>query len=67
MMSTTTSSNAAPVVVCALYHFVTLDDYAALQAPLLRLMQQHGVKGTLLLAREGINGTIAGSREGIHV
>lgn len=65
MMSTTTSSNAAPVVVCALYHFVTLDDYAALQAPLLRLMQQHGVKGTLLLAREGINGTIAGSREGI--
>lgn len=56
---------AAPVVVCALYHFVTLDDYAALQAPLLRLMQQQGVKGTLLLAREGINGTIAGSRAGI--
>jgi UPF0176 protein len=55
----------APVVVCALYHFVTLDDYAALQAPLLRLMQQQGVKGTLLLAREGINGTIAGTREGI--
>lgn len=53
------------VVVCALYHFVTLDEYAALQAPLLQLMQQHGVRGTLLLAQEGINGTIAGSREGI--
>lgn len=55
----------APVVVCALYHFVTLDDYAALQAPLLQLMQQRGVRGTLLLAQEGINGTIAGSREGV--
>jgi UPF0176 protein len=53
------------VVVCALYHFVTLDNYAALQAPLLQLMQQQGVRGTLLLAHEGINGTIAGSREGI--
>jgi UPF0176 protein len=59
------SYQTAPVVVCALYHFVTLDDYAALQAPLLQLMQQQGVRGTLLLAREGINGTIAGSREGI--
>ncbi len=61
----TPTPNTAPVVVCALYHFVTLDDYAALQAPLLRVMQQHAVKGTLLLAREGINGTIAGTRSGI--
>ena len=59
------SNQTAPVVVCALYHFVTLDDHAALQAPLLQLMQQQGVRGTLLLAHEGINGTIAGSREGI--
>jgi UPF0176 protein len=57
--------NSAPIVVCALYHFVRLDDYAALQAPLLQLMQQHRVRGTLLLAHEGINGTIAGYREGI--
>jgi len=55
----------APVVVCALYHFVTLDNHVALQAPLLALMQAQGVKGTLLLAQEGINGTIAGSRAGI--
>ena len=59
------NQSSARVVVCALYHFVTLDDFAALQAPLLQLLQQHGVKGTLLLAREGINGTIAGSRAGI--
>ncbi|HHX82596.1 MAG TPA: rhodanese-related sulfurtransferase [Pseudomonadaceae bacterium] len=51
-------------VVCALYHFVRLDDFQALQAPLLALMLQEGVKGTLLLAAEGINGTIAGSRAG---
>jgi UPF0176 protein len=64
-MSVNTPQIPAPVVVCALYHFVTLDDHEALQAPLLRVMQQHGVKGTLLLAREGINGTIAGTRAGI--
>jgi Predicted sulfurtransferase len=53
------------IVVCALYHFVPLDDYAALQQPLLQLMLDHEVRGTLLLAAEGINGTIAGTREGI--
>ncbi len=53
------------IVVCALYHFVRLDNYADMQAPLLSLMKQEGVKGTLLLASEGINGTIAGTREGI--
>ncbi|HTQ99280.1 MAG TPA: rhodanese-related sulfurtransferase [Candidatus Acidoferrum sp.] len=52
-------------VVCALYHFVRLPDYAALQQPLLAQMKLHGVKGTLLLAAEGINGTIAGTREGV--
>ncbi len=64
-MTSTPSQSAAPIVVCALYHFVTLEDYAALQAPLLRVMQQHAVRGTLLLAHEGINGTIAGTRAGI--
>src|SRR5690349_7958856 len=53
------------VVVCALYHFVRLPDYQALQNPLNKVMHEHGVKGTLLLAEEGINGTIAGSRGGI--
>lgn len=58
-------STQRPVVVCALYHFVRLDDFAALREPLLQQLQAHGVRGTLLLAAEGINGTIAGTREGI--
>ncbi len=52
-------------VVSALYHFVILKDYKQLQPPLLKLMLNNEVKGTILLAKEGINGTIAGSREGI--
>jgi len=51
--------------VAALYCFAPLSRYRDLQAPLLEICQQHGVKGTLLLAHEGINGTIAGSKEGI--
>ena len=47
-------------LTAALYKFVELPDYAALQAPLLACCEAHGVKGTLLLAAEGINGTIAG-------
>ncbi|WP_417531713.1 rhodanese-related sulfurtransferase [Marinobacter lipolyticus] len=53
------------VVVCALYKFAVLNDYKTLRQPLLDLMLEKDVHGTLLLAREGINGTIAGSREGI--
>lgn len=53
------------IVVCALYHFVRLDDYQSLQQPLLEVMLENNVKGTLLLANEGINGTIAGERAGI--
>ena len=53
------------IVVCALYHFVALDNYKDLRQPLLNMMLKNHVKGTLLLASEGINGTIAGSRVGI--
>lgn len=52
-------------VVCALYHFVILEDFEELRDPLYKVMDDNDVKGTLLLAKEGINGTIAGSREGI--
>ena len=52
-------------VSCALYKFVTLPDYAALREPLLNIMLDNNVFGTLLLAREGINGTVSSSREGI--
>lgn len=60
-----TAPNAQPIVVCAMYKFVTLDDYQTLRDPLFDEMTRLGVKGTLLLAKEGINGTIAGTREGI--
>ncbi|MBB5212858.1 rhodanese-related sulfurtransferase [Microbulbifer hydrolyticus] len=53
------------IVVCALYKFVSLEDFESLREPLLKTLLQHEVRGTLLLAREGINGTVAGSRAGI--
>jgi UPF0176 protein len=53
------------VVVVALYHFVALDNPESLRQPLLDLMHEHGIRGTLLLAAEGINGTIAGNRDAV--
>jgi len=54
-----------PIVVCALYHFVRLDDFESLREPLLQSMLDNQVGGTLILASEGVNGTIAGTREGV--
>ena len=51
--------------VAALYHFTRFADPAAIKDPLLSSCREHGISGTLLLAKEGINGTIAGSAEGI--
>ncbi len=53
------------LVVCALYKFVTLENYQELRQPLHDVMEKNYVRGTLLLASEGINGTIAGSRHAI--
>ncbi|MCR8922599.1 rhodanese-related sulfurtransferase [Dasania sp. GY-MA-18] len=53
------------IVVCALYKFVTLENFEALREPLREVLVANQVKGTLLLAQEGINGTIAGPRVGI--
>jgi UPF0176 protein len=52
------------IVVTALYHFVRLENYQELRQPLLNVMLENNVRGTLLLASEGINGTIAGNRIG---
>ena len=35
-------------VVSALYHFALLDNFEELQQPLLKIMKQNNVKGTLL-------------------
>ncbi len=53
------------IVVCALYKFVTLDNFESLREPLLSEMEKNEIRGTLLLAAEGINGTVSGSRSGI--
>ncbi|MEE3216512.1 MAG: rhodanese-related sulfurtransferase [Pseudomonadota bacterium] len=58
-------ADSGKLVVCALYKFVTLEDFEALREPLLQVMLDHQVRGTLLLAREGINGTVAGPRQSI--
>ena len=55
-----------PFLTAALYKFVELPDFFALQAPLLAVCEAHGIKGTLLLAAEGINGTIAGLADDVH-
>lgn len=64
-MTTSQTQGELPIVVAALYKFVTLDDFTELKQPLLDCCNANGIKGTLLLAAEGINGTVAGSREGI--
>ena len=53
-------------LTAALYKFVELPDFVALQAPLRACCEAHRVKGTLLLASEGINGTIAGTPAGVQ-
>jgi len=54
-----------PIVVAALYHFATLEDYQAMRQVLQDFCDQHQIKGSLLLAHEGINGTVAGSRQSV--
>ena len=53
-------------LTAALYKFVSLPDYKALQAPILAECERNNIKGTLLLADEGINGTIAGLPQDIR-
>ena len=53
-------------LTAALYKFVSLPDFKALQAPILAACTIHNIKGTLLLAEEGINGTIAALPDDIH-
>lgn len=48
-----------------MYKFVRLENFEQLQQPLLDVMKENDVCGTLLLAYEGINGTIAGPQQGI--
>ncbi|MDX1340767.1 MAG: rhodanese-related sulfurtransferase [Reinekea sp.] len=53
------------IVVSALYHFVRLDNPLEQRDPLLKFLDQHDIRGTLILAEEGINGTVSGTRQSI--
>lgn len=55
----------AHFTVAALYCFARFPDFESYQAPLTKLCDEQGVKGTLLLAAEGLNGTVAGTKSGI--
>ncbi len=52
-------------VIVAMYKFVRLDDYEAMQPIVLSFCRERHIYGTLLLAEEGLNGTLAGSRNAI--
>ncbi len=56
---------AEQYVVAAMYKFIRLPDYEAIQPRLLAFCREQNIKGTLLPAEEGINGTVAGSRKAI--
>ncbi len=47
-------------VIASLYKFVPLNDYEDMKVPLLAVMKEHNLFGTLILAHEGINGSFAG-------
>jgi UPF0176 protein len=53
-------------LTAALYKFVELPNFIALQPNIHEACMAHHIKGTILLAREGINGTIAGKPDDIH-
>ena len=53
------------IVVAALYKFTRFTDFENYRQPILDMMLDNDVKGTLLIASEGINGTISGKRQGI--
>ena len=61
-----TESQTASVVIAALYQFVRLPHFAALQPRLKLACRKANICGTILLAPEGINGTIAGPYEGMQ-
>jgi len=57
---------SSAIVIAALYRFVRLDNFEELRQPLLQLMLDNQIRGTLLLAAEGINGTVAGEATAVE-
>ena len=46
--------------IASFYKFVPLHDYEEMKTPLLAVMKEHNIWGTIILAKEGINGSFAG-------
>jgi UPF0176 protein len=63
---TTEPLNMQPILLAALYKFVTLDNFEALRPIYKQRMLAADIKGTILLAHEGINGTISGTHAAIR-
>ncbi|NSL18191.1 rhodanese-related sulfurtransferase [Tatlockia micdadei] len=53
-------------VVMTFYKFVSLNNYESMREPILKVMKENQVKGTIILASEGINGTFCGQKEEIE-
>ena len=64
MLEQKTQTNAH-YIVAAFYHFAPIANTEKLQKTLKAFMDEHDVKGTIILATEGVNGTVTGSRAGI--
>ncbi len=58
-------TNGEEFVVATLYKFTVLLDYKEIQPVLLKLCNDVGALGTILLAKEGINGTICAPKAGM--
>ncbi|MGQ3890923.1 oxygen-dependent tRNA uridine(34) hydroxylase TrhO [Legionella sp. CNM-4043-24] len=53
-------------VIAAFYRFTPISDYEDLKQPLLTLMKEQNIKGTIILASEGVNGTFCGERAAVE-
>jgi len=58
--------NEAHYLVCALYKFVTLENYKEMREDLRLFMESRDIRGTILLALEGLNGTVSGPQNAIN-
>ena len=52
--------------IASFYKFVPLEHYETLKAPLLRVMTENHLLGTVILAQEGINGSVSGKADDLQ-
>lgn len=52
-------------LIASFYKFVPLHDFEEMKVPLLTVMREHQLLGTIILAKEGINGSFAGKPEDV--